>query len=76
MSNKYHQRHALHATYATKSQPNQWCNYINGWTGERCFAPTESGATYCKHCKERLAAQSSGSRYAGVRSVGKWSHMS
>ena len=58
-----------------KPEPNRFCNYIDGRTGERCFAET-SGKTYCATCNEKLSKAHSGPRFQGVKSVGKWSHMS
>lgn len=52
-----------------KPEPNRFCNYIDGRTGERCFAETKAGATYCKDCNDRLAVQPSGSKYPSARSI-------
>lgn len=57
---------------------NQFCRQMWLQDGEllRCMAETKGGKTYCPDCEAERSQAPSGSRYAGVRSVGKWSHMS
>lgn len=71
MSNKYHQRHALRETFATKAQPNQFCQYVWLDRGElqHCFAPTEHGHTYCAYCDAQRGQSNTGSKFHSVRSV-------
>ena len=56
---------------------NQFCHQMRIEGGElvRCMAETK-GRTYCKACLEADARRPSGSRFVGVKSVGKWGHMS
>lgn len=69
--------HNLFKPWTPQPRDNQFCQYV--WVDhgqlQRCFAETK-GRTYCPDCEAERSQAPSGSRYAGVRSVGKWSHMS
>lgn len=73
---KVKQAHNLFQPYAFKQRRNESCCFVwvDGGKLHRCFAPTD-GHTYCPDCLSEMGQRHAGSRFASIRSNGKWSHM-
>lgn len=68
--------HNLFKPYEAKHHRNELCCFVwvDGGKLNRCFAPTD-GHTYCADCLSEMGQRHAGSRFANVRSSGKWSSM-
>lgn len=72
---KTRNRHNVVEAYASQPVLNDYCRFVwlSGGQLHRCGVAT-GGHTYCPSCERHRASLHAGSKFASIRSVGKYGH--